>query len=422
MTKKTVRFLTKLSIATISILSLCGWAPLTAPVTIHSDPSDATVSDVSSGTVLGTTPFDTRVFTGEKFFRVSKLGYFSKDITLNHSSARDVSIKLDQIFPAVIKSQPENATVYKPGTDTPVGQTPFTVDTSKKDTELTLKLFGYHDESVTVKQFSSETSQVTFKRLPTIIIQSTPEGATVMDNGQVIGTTPLQTKAVTERTLQITEQGYFDKDVTVSYNTAPSINVDLQKLPVITLTATPTAEVYRDGKRVAETPIKLAVKKEITLTLKADRYYDATVQVSPTSPREVKTTLKPKPYTMIKSSPAAQVFNRGTLLGTTPLELLADKNISLELRKEGYESESCEITKGVSKTINVELTEIPVVVEVEPTNIVTEVVEAAPVVEEEVVVPPVTEDDSKGINPLIWIGAGILLIGAIAIPLLKKKN
>lgn len=405
------------------ILALCGCAP----VTINSVPPGATVYSADGQTQLGSTPFDTRVIHWDKEFTVRQPGYFDEPVQLNYNSARTVNVALKPA-PIEVSSSPV-AEIYPSGASVAIGKTPLKLNVSAEEKMYTFKADGYYDQDIAVSIGSPDPLVVTLARRPIVTLSATPSGTEVYEKGKRIGTAPIVEEIGVSRTFELRKENYFTRTITLAGAPPYEVSVDLKPFPVVTVAATPAnATIYSGNKLLGKTPFSLPVGEKTDLEVRADRFYPQKVTLTPESKDQVAVSLKAMPFVTVSSEPAgAQVFVAGKSAGTTPIELLVEKTTPIELRKEGFVTETSSLT-GADKQVTVKLQAVPPPVQEEP-KIEPVVEKEEPVIEKPVAAEPVKEvaaeietPPSSGVSKLIVWGAAAVAAALAVFFLLKRKK
>jgi hypothetical protein len=314
------------------ILALCSCAP----VTIETSPSDAKVYSADGQTLLGTTPYKTKVWISEKNLVVRQNRYFDTPLKLNYDSSEKIDLKLHPT-PVVVYSKPV-AEIYPVGSETAIGSSPTKIPVGDTPTAYVLKVADYYDQEISVGIDSPDPLVVQLARRPIVTISAEPEGVELYENGERIGAAPVRIEVLSPRTIELRKAGYFIQSGTLTGAPPYEINATLRPFPVITVSATPaSAQISRNGELLGKDSVELAVGEKTVMDVRADRYYTESITVTPESSAQVDVALKAMPYVMINSDPAgAEVLLDGKLIGTTPLEQLIEKETTYELRTKDY--------------------------------------------------------------------------------------
>lgn len=402
------------------ILAICSCAP----VTIKTFPPEATVYSTDGKTQLGTTPFDTSVFIGDKNFVVRKDRYFDEPVKLDFDSPREVDLKLRPV-PVLIYSKPD-ADIYEAGAETSIGRTPMKVSVYDKERSYTLKKADYYDQNITVGLSAPDPIVVKLERRPIVTISAVPAGVEVYENGKLIGVAPVREEISTPRTFELRKPGYFTKSGTLTGAPPYEVSIELRAFPVITVTATPAgAQISRAGGLIGKDSAKLSVGEQTVLEVSATRYYTQSVTLTPESAAQVNIALKAMPYVTINSHPAgAEVMIAGKSVGIAPVEQLIEKDTVVELRKEGFITKTATLT-GADKQVTITLEAVPAI---EPATPETETGMKASVANDadskvatETAQEPAVAEKKQGL-PWGVIGAGIVAIAGILFFVIKRKN
>jgi hypothetical protein len=387
-----------------------------APVTIKTVPSEAAVYSADGKTQIGTTPFDTSVFIGDKNFTLRKDRYFDEPVKLDFDSPREMDLKLRPV-PVLVYSKPD-ADIYEDGAETSVGRTPIKISLYDKERTYTLKKADYYDQNITVGLNSPDPIVVKLKRRPIVTISSILDGVEVYENEKLIGVAPVREEILTPRTFELRKPGYFTKTGTLTGAPPYEISIQLRPFPVITVVATPAgAQIHRDGGLIGKDSVKLSVGEQIVLQVSADRYYTQSVTLTPESAAQVNVALKAMPYVTISSQPAgAEVFIADKSVGVAPIEQLIEKDTVVELRKEGFIAKTATLT-GADKEVTIVLEAVPVTPETETGVNATVANDAA----SQVAAIPVATEKKQG---LLWVVIGVAMaaIAGLAFFLIKRKK
>ncbi|MFA6173493.1 MAG: PEGA domain-containing protein [Kiritimatiellales bacterium] len=394
-----------------------------APVTIDTTPTGATVYSADGKTRLGSTPYSTSVFVGDKNFTIRKDHYFDEAVKLDFESSRTVAMEL-RSMPVLIYSKPD-AEIFATDPQTSIGRTPMKMDIPETNRTYTLKTAGYYDQNITVGPETTDSLVVKLVRRPIVTLSAAQDGVEVYENNKRIGTAPVKQEILTSRTFELRKPGYFTKSVTLAGAPPYEMAVDLKPYPVITVSASPSgAQIYRTGRLMGKAPVKFAVGEKTVLEVRADRYYPQSITLSPESSAQVNVALKAMPYVMINSQPSgAEVFISGKSAGVAPVEQLIEKDTVIELRKEGFVTKTATLT-GADKQVSVTLEAVP------PPPPETNAVPAVQPVEEkktaEVAVAPVQQETpapQAKKSGMVWVvGGAVIAVAGLILFLIKRKK
>ncbi len=208
-----------------------------------------------------------------------------------------------------------------------------------------------------------------------LAVSSTPEGAKVLLDGKLAGTTPFPSPVhvpAGPHTLEVALVGYLPVSeeiiLTGGQSIARTVNlVEDKREGTLTVTATaPKAKVFIDGREMGPAPWKgkLAVG-EHEVVVKAPGHHDATrpVVVMPDEERsvEVEMAIKGTPgkLNVLTSVQGAHVFIDGADLGQTPLAgiLLPAGIYKITVSKEGHTSWEGDVTikENVPTSLDVQM-------------------------------------------------------------------
>ena len=189
-----------------------------------------------------------------------------------------------------------------------------------------------------------------------VTVRSQPEGATVVLDGDSVGTTPLRQRLAPGRyDLRVEASGYraVTQPVRVQAAQEQQITVTLAEIVPATLSITTEpagATVILNGERTGTTPFEQSVPSgSLTVRLERDAYRPATRQLElvPGARRELSVTLEPEPASLtVRSTPTgASVLVDGDTLGTTPLsESLSPDTYDVRIAREGLETAARRVT------------------------------------------------------------------------------
>lgn len=385
-----------------------------APVTISSEPSGAKVYSADGTTLLGTTPFDTRVFVSDKPFVIKKDRYFDVPVTLHYDSERNETLKL-RPAPMLVYSKPI-AQIVPAGSDTPIGNTPMKVAVAEEPRSYTLKATDYYDKEISVSVDAPDPLVVELARRPIVTISAEPEGVQIYENDQLIGTAPMREEILQPRVFELRKENYFTQKGMLKGAPPYEFHAVLRPFPVITVSASPAnARISRKGSLIGTGSAKLPIGEGTSLKVSADRYYTQSITLTPESDAAVKVALKAMPYVMINSEPAgADVKINGKSIGVTPVEKLIEKDTVVELSKEGFIAQTATLT-GKESTVKLTLEAVLAPME---TNKTAKAVAAE---NQEPVAEGTTEASSK-MSPLVWVGIAAAAAVILIIVLMAKKK
>ncbi len=332
-----------------------------APVSMSSTPKGAQVYYKDSEKMIGTTPIKVNLIASNKELVVRKKGYFSKTVVLSPIDPKSVNVVLDRRDKVLLLSKPSGAELFVEGIGR-VGRTPFRLDYDKPYRTFQVEAEGYAMQLFTIPEDPEGDVVIDLERNDAVVVESNPKNADVfLVGGGKLGTTPLAIPAVEKRFLELRKEGYYTKSFTLSTETESPCMIRMEREPYVIVDSVPEdAEVIHRGVTIGKTPFRKLVTSEMELEIRADRHYSKNITIAPDSPRQVNVELESKPYVTIRSNPAnAQLYRSGgvELLGTTPVEVLIERDTALEIHKPGYEIKPFTLSSESSREVLVPLRE-----------------------------------------------------------------
>ncbi len=330
-----LNLLTALALAVAFSLTGC------APITVSSVPANASIYYKDSDKRIGTTPAKVNLFANSKEVVVRKDGYFSKSLWLSTLDPKNITVELNRRTKVMLLSLPSGAELYAKGESEKIGNTPYQFNYDKPYREFEIRALGYETKVFTLPEDPEGNVVVELVREPSIVLMTKPVHVNVMDKyGQKMGTTPMAVPAEKNVTLTLSQAGYYPMEITLGPEQESPLKLELEREPILMIQSEPeNAIVKHRGVVLGKTPYQILAKDDMTLEISFDRYHTRQITVSPESPNEVKVQLEPKSYVTVRSSPAnAKLYRSGgvELIGETPVEILVERDTSLELRKPGY--------------------------------------------------------------------------------------
>ncbi len=337
------------------ISGFCGCVP----VRIESTPSGAYVHDETGLIKLGTTPFDTHLIAKKKSFLIRKDHHFEKPVTITPGVPQKVKVTLYP-KPILIESLPA-ATLFSADSDFTIGPTPLELGVSRIKRNYVLKAKDYFDKEITIDIETANPFLVRLDRRPFVTLSTIPTDVQIYENGERLGVTPFTQEIFSKRTFELRKKNYFPQTVTIEKTPPYTVTAKLKAFPQITVNATPpNTEVYCAGKRLGVVPVQLFVGKKMELELRADRFGSKSIIITPDSSSEINLSLQAKHSVTVSSSlPGTEIFSKGKRIGTAPLELLVETPEVIELRKDGFLTETVTLV-GNSKRVHITLEKTPV--------------------------------------------------------------
>ena len=390
--------------------------PTVATLTVTSIPSGASV--YIDGDFIGQTPLhDYEIDTGSQRekqieVRLELSGYKNRvaQLTLRGGQQTPLDVGLEKFSPRTgtltVTSTPSGADIYVDNTW--IGKTPLTsyeVDTGvqhEKQVTVGLVLSGYRNH---VAQLTLRGGQQTpldvrleksISRTGTLTVTSTPSGASVYIDGDLIGQTPLRdyeidTGSQREKQIEVRLEfsGYENRvtQLTLRGGQQTPLDVRLEKsisrTGTLTVTTIPRgASVYIDGDPIGQTPLpdyKIDTgsrrEKQVTVGLVLSGYKNHVAQLTlrggqqtPLDVRLEKFIPRIGTLTVTSTPGGASVYIDGDLIGQTPLHdyeidtgSQREKQVEIRLELSGYKSHLSKLTlKGGQQTPwNVHLKKTP---------------------------------------------------------------
>jgi hypothetical protein len=331
-----------------------------APVTISSTPDGASVYHKKSNRLIGQTPATVSLIARDKAVVVRKDGYFPKTVVLSPVDPENVSVELKKREKVLVLSEPSGAELYVDGETRRVGRTPYTIDYDQPYRTFTARAQGHAPQTFTIPEDPEGHVVIKLERTPTVILSTMPTGVEVYDiKGIRLGETPLDVPAEKIAEFELRKEGYYPKTIAVGPDTKSPCLLELEREPVIIVYSEPAnALVVHRGVTLGKTPYRHFVKEDMDIELHADRHYTKHLTIAPDSPRDVHVKLDPKPYITVKSTPpGAMLYRSGgvELLGVSPVEILIEDDIALEMHKPGYEIKPFTLSSKSAREVTVPL-------------------------------------------------------------------
>jgi hypothetical protein len=203
---------------------------------------------------------------------------------------------------------------------------------------------------------------IDLERDDSVLIVSKPKKAKVFTAaGQPLGTTPLAVPAGEKRQLELRKDGYYTQEFEVDAESPSPFQVELDREPIVIVYSEPSgAKIVHRGVTLGITPYRQLVQNDMDIELQFDRYASRQITIAPDSPREVRVTLEQKPYITIRSKPdGAKLYRSGgiELLGTTPVEVLIERDTAFEIHKEGFDIKPFTLSSQSKRDVVVPLKE-----------------------------------------------------------------
>lgn len=330
-----------------------------APVTISSVPPDAQVYCKGGDKLIGTTPVEVRMAVADKEVVVRKAGYFPKTVTLSTVDSENVEVRLMRRGKVLLLSKPKNVNLFVDGFGL-VGSTPYMLDYDKPYRTFEVKTPGYAMQSFTIPESPTGNVIIDLDRYEMIAVISDPEGAKVFNAaGENIGETPLAIPFIDDQVYELRESGYYNLEFSVDKKTGSSLSLEMKKEPIVIISSDPEGAIVVDrGVVLGRTPYRHLVTEELEFELKLDRYYSQRITVVSNSLRNVTVVLDPKPYVLVQSLPeGGDLYRSGgvELIGHTPVEVLVEKDLALEIHKKDFDIKPFILSPESSREVSVPL-------------------------------------------------------------------
>ncbi|MGH7598644.1 MAG: serine/threonine-protein kinase, partial [bacterium] len=239
-----------------------------ARVAILVDPPDAEVR-IDEALIAASRLPNLQLPVGRHRISISRLGYDSKQeqfsLQQGDNAPRRYALtkQLEGMLPAglsgvQIDSRPSGALVTLDGK--PVGSTPYQDrNLSPGRYQLVLSLDGYENYSTIIVVRAGKITPMTLllKKVSAVVgrlsVKSTPDGATILLDGQEIGMTPYQSNNVAAGAHQILlrKKGYQDYSVSINVEPQKIVEVDQPLTALISrlsVLVKPYGSIYFDGK------------------------------------------------------------------------------------------------------------------------------------------------------------------------------
>lgn len=343
----------------ILVAGLSGWFVLTAKsVSVQVNPVSATVEILSGFHVqLGQRYL---MQPGEYEIRVSQEGYFDdvRTLAVTEVQAQDFPIELREL-PGIVSFAVTGASGELSGAtvtlgDVVIGRTPLRdVEIDPGQYELTISADRYQPDTQAItivgRQVESEFDVSLLPAWADISFVSTPPGAEIMVDGQVLGLTPYTAEVLEgehELTLKLPAHKAWQDDLLVVAGRDMQIPaVALQRADgLVFIRSQPSgANVTINGEFRGQTPVELALPPgrahELTLFRSGFNSASRRIETRPNEEQDITVPLVPITSTVkIIASPSdAELYVDGNFKGVAnqTLELIAASQI-IEIRQEGY--------------------------------------------------------------------------------------
>jgi hypothetical protein len=200
-----------------------------------------------------------------------------------------------------IESMPKRAMVRHENKNK--GETPMIIKVAQdaeRKVSLVLRLYNHADAVLELSAAEDCTEVVELAPNIMIGIQSTPPGAVIYDmSGRGWGETPGDIgvpRGTEPMRFVLKKPGYKDEEIEFVPNKARKKKVKLTKLVTLTIDSEPTAEVWKDGANIGQTPYEVQVppsKDEVVYEVKRQGFATETVKVRLDRDRKQNVKMKP---------------------------------------------------------------------------------------------------------------------------------
>ncbi len=342
----------------------------TGELFVMTQPSDAVVE--VNGETLGTTPLQNSFIpTGDVLVTLRKEGYQTewRSLTLATGERRVLELDLRPVRGLIVlNSIPSGANVSLG--EVAAGTTPLVLHDLRRGTHRArLTLSGYDDREIEFRVEDRVPRAVNVDMISnsgTLVVQSTPPGATVFVDGRDEGVTPLSIERIGQgqRDVSLQLPGYRPYRRTVVIQAADTSRVDAEMVPIpggLRVVAVPRdSRVYINGEFEGEAPVEIEEispgSHSIRVTSRGHAEQSRTVDISRGQQLVEEFQLERNSGTLqIVTRPAGVNVNiNGEFMGTTQpgsdasdvvsrpllIDMLSQGSHTLQLIREGYEFET----------------------------------------------------------------------------------
>jgi len=263
-----------------------------------------------------------------------------------------------------IHSVPEGAAIYKDGGDQIIGTTPYEGHIFHFDHTYEVKLEGFYDQKILIDYNTTEDVYVKMKALPVLVY--TKPGADIYAAGaeEPFGKTPFEVDVYhTDRTYTLKSKDYYDQEITIGLTTKTPMVLELDRRPIITLTAADGVEIYENNELFATTTMTEEILTNRTFELRKEGFYSKTIELTSTSPYDIDVDLVPLPIITITTLPSdATIYlvGKDEPLGKGALVLTIEQATSFEVKADRYYAETF-TAEPKTQTAEVKLDAMPYV-------------------------------------------------------------
>ena len=274
-------------------------------VGFSSDPVGATI--FLDDKAIGVTPLSAEIPAGQSTFRFSLDRHLDTDITATIEGREIVQTISATLRPAwaevTIPTTPTSAKILIDG-ELSDFMTPGPAEILQGEHRVTVTLPGY--ESWTDLVYVKPQQHLTLnpiqlnKALATVVVNSSPKGASVTLDDQYVGITPLETHISPDEphSLRVSRVGHgvHEQTLVLASESAKTLSIQLQPLTgeVQIVTQPQDAEVWVDGQRKGSSDLTLmltALPHDIELRLDGHAGYRTTITPQPGFPQRLRVRL-----------------------------------------------------------------------------------------------------------------------------------
>jgi hypothetical protein len=200
-------------------------------------------------------------------------------------------------------------------------------------------------------------------------LRSTPDGATVYENGDFMATTPYKFTLFSDvRKFTIIKEGYVETSVSISPLDLKYIDVKLQEVKKTSVNTVPPGAIVRrsaDDIKLGTTSLELRLSKPLSIVLKKEGYETVTMMAEPNQFYRVKLKALEgfREIRFSSSPPGVSVSNRaiGDTIAQTPSTLTAEEGTEFDFKMEGFLPQTVLVNKRTPGHMHIEMVPISVV-------------------------------------------------------------
>lgn len=336
-----------------------GWFVLTAKsVSVAVSPITASIEVLSGFHVQLGQRYLMR--PGDYEIRVTNAGYYEQDVTLNvgEAQAQDFPITLQEL-PGIVSfsvtgavGELRGATIQLDGVE--IGRTPLNdIEIDPGQYTLTVTADRYQTETQTIsiagRQAQSDFQVDLAPAWAEISFSTTPAGAEILVDGQVLGVTPYTAEILEgehELTLKLTaHKAWQDELAVIAGQNMQLPDVALERADgLVFIRSQPSgANVTINGEFRGQTPVEIALAPgrahEITLFRSGFNPAERRIETRPNEEQDITVPLVPITSTVkiIAQPEEAELYVDGEFKGVAnqTLDLIAASQV-IEIRQEGY--------------------------------------------------------------------------------------